>query len=143
METFYIIIRCCILILVSDRVNNVKITNLWVPEPFQEGTRSSVLLDCDYNYTEADRESLEVKWYFRQGLNPIYQWVPPNPPQVISPIFRDKIVPYFEINQDPFSKHRALNIGNITSDLSGLYSCRVSTINSDSFKSKQLTIFGE
>ena len=57
-------------------------SKVWVPEPFREGSRSSVLLDCVYNYTMEDRDSLEVKWYFRQGLNPIYQWVPPNPPQV-------------------------------------------------------------
>ena len=63
-------------------VDSVQISKVWVPEPFREGSRSSVLLDCVYNYTMEDRDSLEVKWYFRQGLNPIYQWVPPNPPQV-------------------------------------------------------------
>ena len=29
-----------------------------------------------------DSGSLEVKWYWRHGLQPIYQWLPPNPPQV-------------------------------------------------------------
>ena len=119
----------------------VEITNLWIPEAFQEGTRTSVILDCVYDYDEDDRDSLEVKWYFRQGLNPIYQWVPPNPPQVISSQFSDHIVPYFEISQDPFTQHRALNLANITTSLAGLYSCRVSTINKDAFKSKQLTIY--
>ena len=45
----------------------VEITNLWVPEPFQEGDKTSVLLDCVYSYEEEDRDSLEVTWYFRQG----------------------------------------------------------------------------
>ena len=45
----------------------VEITALWVPDPFQEGSKSSVLLDCVYNYEVEDRDSLEVKWYFRQG----------------------------------------------------------------------------
>ena len=130
-----------LLVLVSH-VDTVEITALWVPESFQEGSKSSVLLDCVFDYEDSDRDSLEIKWYFRQGLNPIYQWIPPNPPQVISPMFQDHIVPYFEISQDPFTKHRALNIGNISTSLSGLYSCRVSSNSGDSFKSKPLTIFG-
>ena len=75
------------------------------------------------------------------GLNPIYQWVPPNLPQIISPLFRDHLVPGFSISDDPLTRHRALNIGNVTTDLSGLYSCRVSSNKGDSFKSKQLTVF--
>ena len=129
--------------LIVPRVATVEITALWVPEPFMEGSKTSVLMDCVYNYTERDRDSLEIKWYFRQGLDLIYQWIPPNPPQVISPLFKDHIVPYFEITQDPFTKHRALNIGNITTSMSGLYSCRVSSNKGDSFKSKQLTIYGK
>ena len=75
-------------------VHSVQISKVWVPEPFREGSRSSVLLDCVYNYTMEDRDSLEVKWYFRQGLNPIYQWVPPNPPQVSKQV---GLTPYFGV----------------------------------------------
>ena len=139
METILILFSCIIgLISLAD---SVHISALWIPEPFQEGSKTSVLLDCVYDYNDSDRDSLEIKWYFRQGLNPIYQWIPPNPPQVISPMFKDHIVPYFEISQDPFTKHRALNLGNISSSLSGLYSCRVSSNKADAFKSKSLTIF--
>ena len=103
-----------------------------------------MLLDCEYNYTKEDRDSIEIKWYFKQvdgnyypiervsvsevkiiqGLTPVYQWIPPNPPQIISPLFQKHLVPNFEISSDPFTKHRALNLGNVTTDLSGLYSCR-------------------
>ena len=78
---------------------------------------------------------------FNKGLIPIYQWVPPNLPQIISPLFREHLVPGFSISDDPLTRHRALNIGNVTTDLSGLYSCRVSSNSGDSFKSKHLTVF--
>ena len=63
--------------------------------------------------------------------------------QVISPLFADHIEPYFEISQDPFTKHRALNLANVSTSLSGLYSCRVASNSGDSFQSKELTIFCE
>ena len=31
-----------------------------------EGTKTGMLLDCEYNYTKEDRDSLEIKWYFKQ-----------------------------------------------------------------------------
>ena len=141
-----------------SRVDNVNITALWVPDTFQgnlpfcrhsdtvsltEGSRTSMVVDCVYNYTLADRDSLEIKWYFKQvgestnilsyssihilnlqGLEPVYQWIPPNPPQIISPLFQRHLVPNFEVTSDPFTKFRALNLGNVTTELSGLYSCR-------------------
>lgn len=145
-----------VLSLVS-RVDNVNITALWLPDTFQgnppfsqhsdtvsltEGSRTSMVIDCVYNYTLADRDSLEVKWYFKQvrkstntkfnnilvvlfqGLEPVYQWIPPNPPQIIAPLFQRHLVPNFEVTSDPFTKFRALNLGNVTTELSGLYSCR-------------------
>merc|ERR1719471_1496083 len=93
-----------------SRVDNVNITALWVPDTFQEGSRTSMVVDCVYNYTLADRDSLEIKWYFKQGLEPVYQWIPPNPPQIIAPLFQRHLVPNFEVTSDPFTKFRALNL---------------------------------
>ena len=60
----------CILAVIFtflERVSPVEITALWVPEPFQEGDKTSVLLDCVYSYEEEDRDSLEITWYKGQG----------------------------------------------------------------------------
>ena len=58
LATIYTFLKC---------VSPVEITALWVPEPFLEGKKTSVLLDCVYRYEEEDRNTLEVKWYFKQG----------------------------------------------------------------------------
>ena len=70
-----------VLSLLLSRVDNVEITALWLPDTFQgnlhlsrpshtvrltEGSQTSMLIDCVYNYTLADRDSLEIKWYFKQ-----------------------------------------------------------------------------
>ena len=102
----------------------VKISSLWVPAPFLSGTVSSTVLDCVYNYTEADRNSLEVKWYFRHNPSPVYQWIPPGAPQVLSQLFKDHLVQQFEVTRDPYTRYRALNLVNVDTTLSGMYSCR-------------------
>jgi len=122
-------------------VKPVMIISMWVPDTVENGTESSAVLDCVYNFTEQDRASLEVKWYWRHGLHPIYQWLPPNPPQVLDKQFRNHIEPEFSVTNDNFTRHRALNLVNLSTSLSGVYSCRVSSNHGDSFKSKSLTIF--
>ena len=62
-------VNCILAVIFTflDRVSPVEITALWVPEPFQEGDKTSVLLDCVYSYEEEDRDSLEITWYKGQG----------------------------------------------------------------------------
>ena len=64
------------------RVPGLSIVHLWAPEPMVAGRARTAILDCDYRIDPEDRETLEVKWYFRFDPAPIYQWVPPNDPQV-------------------------------------------------------------
>jgi len=121
----------------------VHILGLWVPPTLENGSQSSAVLDCVYNYTQQDSGSLEVKWYWRHGLQPIYQWLPPNPPQVLAPTFLDHLVPEFSVTENNFTRHRALNLVNLDTSLSGVYSCRVSSNHGDSFRSAPLNIFAK
>ena len=63
----------------------VKIYEMHTPGVIKNGTQIdgvNNIIDCVYNYTEADVELFELKWYFRHGPTPIYTWVPPHRPQV-------------------------------------------------------------
>ena len=60
----------------------VKILNVLTPDVIKNGTKDYAIVDCDYMIDERDKETLEVKWYFRHDPTPIYTWVPPNLPQV-------------------------------------------------------------
>lgn len=62
----------------------LRIDHLWVPEAMKNDSVDYAILDCDYSLDERDKDSLEVKWYFRYDPTPIYQWVPPNDPQVVT-----------------------------------------------------------
>jgi hypothetical protein len=63
----------------------IKISRVHTPGVIKNGTNIdgvNNIIDCVYNYTEADVETFELKWYFRHDPTPIYTWVPPNRPQV-------------------------------------------------------------
>jgi len=121
-------------------VESLKIRNVWTPDVIENGTQKSALIDCDFTYEERDLQSLELKWYFRHDPRPIYTWVPPALPQV-DETFKNHINANYEISSDPYKKHRALHLKDISTKLSGRYSCRVSSIHTDEFKSKDLIIY--
>ena len=50
---------------------------------------------------------------------------------------------HFFASDDPYKKHRALHLRNIGTDFSGRYSCRVSSIYDDEFRSAEMIIYGE
>ena len=50
---------------------------------------------------------------------------------------------HFFASDDPFKKHRALHLYNVSTNFSGRYSCRVSSIYDDRFRSAEMIIYGE
>ena len=120
----------------------VRIKELFVPTAFLDGS-DEVILDCDYTLHQEDVDSLEVKWYFRHEARPFYQWIPPNPPQIIDDRFSDRINLGYEATAEPLGQHRALQLRNLTWELSGLYECRVSSIYDEDFEQKELIVYAE
>ncbi|KAG0444167.1 hypothetical protein HPB47_014090 [Ixodes persulcatus] len=53
----------------------VTIRRLSIPRWVRNGTDTPVVLDCEYVYNENDLK-LVVKWFFNDGLEPVYQWIP-------------------------------------------------------------------
>ena len=77
-----------------------------------------------YNYTLAERESLEVGWYFNHNTRPFYMWTPGHLPTVLTDFFSNHVQNLFRVTDDPYTEYRAVRIVNISSQLSGDYSCR-------------------
>ena len=71
-----------ILMCLTNQSTTVKILDVLTPDVIKNGTEKYAIIDCIYNITEQDKDTLEVKWYFRHDPTPIYTWVPPNLPQV-------------------------------------------------------------
>jgi hypothetical protein len=122
--------------------NTIKITKLNVPSTYiiEPTNKSPLILDCEYNI-DVDKEfhGFVLKWMFNNA--PMYQWIPPRPPKQFS-AFKNSVNVTYEASPDHSQKHRAVYISKPTWNLTGQYSCSVSTFKSSDKKSASLQIIG-
>ncbi|XP_023347739.1 uncharacterized protein LOC111716499 [Eurytemora carolleeae] len=121
-------------------VNLVRLESLSVPPLVQNGTVPHVVLDCPFSLGEEEKRGMVLKWYLNSQTVPIYQWIPPSHPQGLGAM-RGKIDLDFEISKDPYTKHRALFLYNPTVDMSGEYTCKVSTLENEVSLSSMMVVY--
>ncbi|XP_074034853.1 selection and upkeep of intraepithelial T-cells protein 1 [Leptinotarsa decemlineata] len=115
---------------------SVKINKLEVPEVIHYG--KPVVLDCDFTLEDKDDE-LVVKWFFNGKW--VYQWIPgaKKRPQGLG-ILKDRLNLEYAASVDANSIHRALHILKADPDLSGNYTCSVSTVQSEDIETKSMLV---
>lgn len=117
------------------------ITRLTVPPLVENGTEDSVILDCQYNYTRED-EKLVIKWYLNDDPEPLYQWIPELNLRHVSDKFKNKVnLEYMVSQSDRYTKYRAMNIIRPTIELSGKYSCHVSSLLGQDLAEKFMIVY--
>ena len=123
----------------------VEIKDMVVPRMIESGSQSHVILDCDYDLLDNNEGyQVDVKWFFRDDPQPFFQWLPGRPPQAIGEIFQDRIDLTYEVEgSDQFRKHRAIKILNPTTELTGIYKCKVSSFVDEDFMQKPMIVYGE
>ncbi|XP_018494830.1 uncharacterized protein LOC100900492 [Galendromus occidentalis] len=133
-----------IVIFVVNIVESVRIVNLAVPRLVQNGTTPSVVLDCIYSYTEEDQQ-LVVKWFFNQDPKPIYQWIPDLSKRAYSKsrVFDGHINRSYEATEDPNTKFRALNILRPSTEMSGNYSCSVTSLMGQDTRTQDMIVYAK
>ncbi|CAG5006142.1 unnamed protein product [Parnassius apollo] len=125
-------------IVVLQCVQSVRIVNIRVPEVIQYGTRDAVTLDCDYVTTNVT--GLVVKWFYMERSQPVYQWIPPQKPQALG-LLKNKLDLSYKVSHNPYTQHRALRILQPGTELTGNYTCVVSTFLAEDEKTRPMTIF--
>ena len=72
-------------------LHSLSLTNLSMPSVVEQGR--TIDISCDFEYTEAEREEIDVKWYFRDSRVPFLQWVPSTgrQPHVLVDRFKGKV----------------------------------------------------
>ncbi|GBM56044.1 hypothetical protein AVEN_34741-1 [Araneus ventricosus] len=123
--------------------NSVEIRRLSVPRWIQNGTEDSVVLDCEYVYNENDLR-LVVKWFFEDNLEPVYQWIPELNNRHTSGILKNRLDLDFAVNTaDTYSRFRALKIQKPSTELSGKYTCLVTSLAGQDSREQVMTVFGK
>ncbi|CAH0628609.1 unnamed protein product [Chrysodeixis includens] len=124
--------------IVLHCVHSVRIINIRVPDVIQYGTKDSITLDCDFVTNNVT--GLVVKWFYMDKTQPVYQWIPPQKPQALG-ILRNKVDLSYKVSHNPYTQHRALRITSPVPELTGNYTCVVSTFLAEDEKTRPMTIF--
>ena len=115
-------IHLSVLISISG-VEGVSITSIRVPPAVENGS-APVVLDCEYTLAAHERQGLVVQWFFRDHPVPVYQWIPGKRPQDNGPL-KGRLNLEHRASEDPYHRHRALEIVRPSTDLGGDYRCKV------------------
>ncbi|XP_023951556.2 uncharacterized protein LOC112055606 [Bicyclus anynana] len=117
----------------------VNIQRIEVPPLVEVGT-DAVILDCQYKTYNASPPGLVMKWFFNGSSGLVYQWIPPLRPQVIG-LLKGKVDLDFRISEEPLQAYRAIKILNPTTDLSGNYTCVVSSFIEEDRETRSMLVY--
>ncbi|XP_076330229.1 uncharacterized protein LOC143235867 [Tachypleus tridentatus] len=119
----------------------LEITGVSIPQELENGTKESVVLDCEYNYANEDR-NIVVKWFLNDDPEPIYQWITELNLRQPSYRLQGRInMSYTVTPSTNLTRYRALNILRPTTDLSGKYTCNVASLAGEDSEERQMTIY--
>ncbi|XP_075748079.1 uncharacterized protein LOC119172873 [Rhipicephalus microplus] len=119
----------------------VTIRRLIVPRWVRNGTETPAVLDCEYVYNENDLK-LVVKWFFNDGPEPVYQWIPEMRLREAFGVLQGRLDDTFSVNsRDVYSQYRAIRILRPTWELSGKYTCMVTSLAGQDVRHQDMTIF--
>ncbi|XP_077564983.1 uncharacterized protein LOC144180528 [Haemaphysalis longicornis] len=117
------------------------IRRLSVPRWVRNGTDRPVVLDCEYVYNENDLK-LVVKWFFNDGLEPVYQWIPEMKAREAFGVLQGRLDDAYSVNaRDHYSQYRAIRILRPTMELSGKYTCVVASLAGQDARYQDMTVF--
>ncbi|XP_043230352.1 uncharacterized protein LOC122385836 [Amphibalanus amphitrite] len=118
----------------------LRIIDLAVPTAVLNGSMDSIVLDCLYSLDNSSAAGLVVKWYHNRSPAPVYQWIPGYPPQAFG-LLRGRVNLGHVISNDPQMRHRAIQLVHPRPELSGEFTCKVSTWSGVDTATKRMVIY--
>ena len=127
----------------TDAGPMLQIVEMRVPTVVEDGSATSVILDCDYVLRSPDKKSeLVVQWHFQNGSSPVYQWIPGKRPQDLG-VLKGRLNLDYRASNDPHKRHRALEILKPTYELSGVYRCKVATVEEEAVAARTMIVYSK
>ncbi|KZC13796.1 hypothetical protein WN55_05699 [Dufourea novaeangliae] len=110
-----------------------------VPETVKAGDTDYVILDCDYDFENTPSKGLVVKWFFNTN-ELAYQWIYGRSP--LAGELTEKYVDLmYEASDDPYTKYRAMKLNKPGIDLTGDYTCVISTFADERSASASMVVY--
>lgn len=112
-----------------------------MPATVKTGEHDYVILDCDYEFEDTSKEGLVVKWFF-QGKELMYQWIQGRDPQADESVVKYVDLTY-KVSDDPYTEYRAIKLDKPGIDLTGEYTCVVSTHEDEKTANASMVVYCE
>lgn len=108
----------------------------------QQDLTKPILFDCDYDYQPEKDERLSIRWFKNKESEPFYQWLP----ELGSRYFADWIKPLVNMTfvsdpHDPMKRYRSLLIRRLSMNLTGAYTCVVSSFDGQDSRQSSLVMY--
>jgi len=132
----------CVALLLGGGVSGVTIKSMTVPSAV-ENNSAAVVLDCEYSLLDSEKMGpvqLVVRWFLNDLPYPVYQWIPGHRPQDNGPL-RDRLNLEYRATENPYQRHRAMQILRPSTELAGRYTCKVSTFNNEESVSSVMVVY--
>ncbi|XP_041982925.1 uncharacterized protein LOC121735980 [Aricia agestis] len=127
---------CLLLCSRAQWCRGAQIQRLSVPAAAAAG--SPVLLDCEYVVPEP--RGLVVQWLFNGAAGLVYQWIPPLRPQAVG-LLKGRVDLNHTASADPLQRHRAVLVRRAAPELSGRYTCVVSTHTAEDRQTRPMLVY--
>lgn len=101
------------------------IKSINVPSTVKIGDADHVILDCDYALENTSSAGLVVKWFFNENQL-VYQWIHGRYPLTEEPAAKYVDLEY-KASNDSLTQYRAMKLDKPGIDLTGDYTCVIST----------------
>lgn len=101
------------------------IKNINIPAIVKVNDIDYIILDCDYDLENTSSKGLVVKWFFNTN-QVVYQWIYGRHPQADDPAAKYVDLTY-KASDDPYTEYRAIKLNKPGIDLTGEYTCVIST----------------
>lgn len=130
------------LLLIFGRIlesQQLVIKSINVPSAVKVGDVNHVILDCDYALENTSSQGLVVKWFFNDDQL-VYQWIHGRNPLADEPA-ANYIDLTYKASDDPFTEYRAMKLDKPGIDLTGDYTCVISTFEDEKAANFSMVIY--
>ncbi|XP_011859773.1 PREDICTED: uncharacterized protein LOC105557199, partial [Vollenhovia emeryi] len=101
------------------------IKSINIPAIVKVNDTDYIILDCNYDLENTSSKGLVVKWFFNTNQL-VYQWIYGRPPLADEPAAKYVDLTY-KASDDPYTEYRAIKLNKPGIDLTGEYTCVIST----------------
>lgn len=122
----------------ANIANSLEIDSLVIPKYVVVG--ESAIISCYYNVPGERLQELDIKCYQGTSPSPFLVFLPHHwsTPHIVA----DSMVPRIEMMTSTSSR-LVFRLHNVTKDMSGLFSCKVSTYSDETLATRRLTVIGK